>query len=282
MPQLKLKRLAITLFSLGLALLALPVLAASTLSLSPTVVNITQGRTFNLTVAINPQGTADYTVKTELKFPADLLSVQSFSFAPNWMPLAQSGYDATDNTAGSLIKTAGYPAGLTTTTSFGTATFLAKKSGSAVIETGVSSFALDANNQNVLNAVPVQAQVTISALAPASAPKPAPAPSTSPKPASRPAPTPAPAPTVVTPPAQEQPVTPPVVEPTPQPPVEQPAPIPTAAGPSTSGLFAQIGSILSFGTDNTLLAVIVAIIVLGGLGYGTFAIMRRGRKSKTQ
>lgn len=135
---------------------------AASLSLSPLVVNVKQGQTFSTVVSINPQGKT-YTAKVELKFPADLLSVQSFTLAPNWMALTQDGYDSINNTNGTIIKTAGYPKGLSVSTVFGTVVFKAKKTGTGSISIGSGSLALGADNKNTLagNSGPVS--VTIAA-----------------------------------------------------------------------------------------------------------------------
>ena len=157
--------LAILLGGLMSLTLAASALAATGVSFSPTNVSVKQGQTFTLTIGVNPQGVKNYTVKTELRFPADLLEVKSFSFANGWMPLSQTGYDLTDNTNGVLLKTAGYPGGLSAATTFGTVSFQAKKSGNGTISLSGNSMALDANNQNVLSggaqtAVAVSATVT--------------------------------------------------------------------------------------------------------------------------
>jgi len=135
---------------------------AASLSLSPLVVNVKQGQTFSTVVSINPQGKT-YTAKVELKFPADLLSVQSFTLAPNWMALAQDGYDSINNTNGTIIKTAGYPKGLSASTVFGTVVFKAKKTGAGSISIGSGSLVLGADNKNTLAGNSGSASVTIAA-----------------------------------------------------------------------------------------------------------------------
>ena len=104
--------ITILLGAFGAMAIAAPALAATSVSFTPVNVSVRQGQTFTLTIGVNPQGVKNYTAKTELHYPADLLEVKSFTFAPSWMPLAQSGYDLTDNTNGVFIKTAGYPGGI--------------------------------------------------------------------------------------------------------------------------------------------------------------------------
>lgn len=140
--------------------------AATTISLSPASVSVTQGESFNLTIGVNPQGIKNYTVKVELEYPADLLEVKSFNFSSGWMALSQSGYDLIDNTNGLLIKTAGYPGGTPISVTFGTVSFSAKKSGNGVIKLSSNSMALDAENQNVLSSPLAQVAVSITAPAP--------------------------------------------------------------------------------------------------------------------
>lgn len=144
------KLLQFGLVSLVVMFGALPVFAG-TLSLTPANVNIRQGQIFNAVVSLNPQGVKNYTVKLELKYPADLLEVKSFTFSDKWMPLSQTGYDLVDNAGGTMIKTAGYPGGATSVATFGTVSFVVKKSGNGTISVGNNSQILDATNANVLN-----------------------------------------------------------------------------------------------------------------------------------
>jgi len=239
--------------------LAGSVLAATNLSFSPASVNVTSGETFNMVVSVNPQEVKNYTVKTEIEFPADLLEIKSFSFGSNWIPLSQSGYDLIDNTNGLLIKTAGYPGGLSSIATFGTISFSAKKNGTGTISAGNNSFALDATNQNLLSGTP-QASVVITAPAPAE--------------------TPAPAPSVVTP-TSEKPITPeddttPAEEDIEEKIIaeEEPEQQPEEA----SSLLASIGNLVSFGTGNVLIGIIVSIIALLILFFVIKGI--RLRKSK--
>jgi hypothetical protein len=149
----------------GLVFGGMTVFAATTVSLSPVNVNINEGQNFNLAVSVNPQGVKNYTVKLEIKYPADILEVKSFSFGNNWMPLSQTGYDLLDNSNGTLIKTAGYPGGLDSNASFGTVVFSAKKSGNVEIQVAGDSLALDASNQNVISGLPVKTSVVVASVA---------------------------------------------------------------------------------------------------------------------
>lgn len=144
-------------------ILTTPVLAATTVSLSPGSINVVEGRNFNLTVKIDPQSVKNYTAKIELAYPADLLRVNSFTFGSSWMGVNQPGYDSIDNVNGVLVKTAGYPGGVSSQVTFGTVSFSAKKVGNGVIKMGNNSLALDATNQNLLSQALVQTSFTITA-----------------------------------------------------------------------------------------------------------------------
>lgn len=132
---------------LSLALLVPLVGSASTASLSPATVSLTEGQTITLTILVDPQGSA-YTAKIALSYPANLLSVTSFNQAAGWLTLTQPGYDLIDNTSGTLIKTAGYSGGISSPKVFGTVTFRALASGTATIVMNGSTQILDANNTN--------------------------------------------------------------------------------------------------------------------------------------
>ena len=236
--------ITILLTALGIAVLAMPALAATTVSFSPASVNVVSGKSFNVVVAVNPQGASNYTEKIELDYPADLLQVKSFSLGSNWMALSQPGYDLIDNTNGVLIKTAGYPGGLSSSATFGTVSFYAKKAGSGTIKLGSGSLALDANNQNVLSGAP---QVAFTVTAPASVPA---APSE---------------PAAGTPAAPEQPA-------------EQPIEQPIAQAPQPT-LLAALGVVLTLGTGSMWVGILVGLIILAALIYAIYALIQRKRKN---
>lgn len=131
----------------------MPACAASTsFTLTPSMLQVARGEKFTMALAVNPQGERNYTVRTTLSYPPDLLQVSSFYFAGSWMPLNEPSYDAIDNTRGVLIKTAGYPHGFSDPTLFGTATFDARKAGIATIRMASGTIALDVMNQNSIAA----------------------------------------------------------------------------------------------------------------------------------
>lgn len=238
---MKNKLLQIGLVSSVVMLMALPVFAA-TLSLSPANVNAKAGQKFNAVITLDPQGVKNYTVKVELKYPANLLEVKSFTFASNWMPLSQTGYDLVDNAGGTLIKTAGYPGGLTSPATFGTVSFVAKTSGSGSVTVGSNTQVFDASNGNVLSGALGKIAVTI-------------------KVATTLTTTPSPTPTVS-----------PSLMISPSPAI---SPGPEGQAVSQGGLFAAIGSVITLGTGNAWLGILVVLILIVVVYYLVKAIFRR-------
>jgi len=156
------KKAIFSLAFVGLVLAA-PALAATTMLISPASVAVTAGESFSVAVSVNPGEVKNYTVKLAMEYPADVLEATSFTFGSGWMALPQAGYDLIDNGSGTLIKTAGYPGGLSSAASFGTVVFKAKQTGSAAIEVTANSLALDAQNQNAVDGLPVRTLVSVTA-----------------------------------------------------------------------------------------------------------------------
>ncbi len=241
--------LTISLTVLGVLILAMPTLAATTVSLSPASVSVKSGQSFNVSVAVNPQGTNNYVEKVELKYPADMLQVNSFSLGSAWMALTQPGYDLTDNTNGILMKSAGYPGGLSSATTFGTVSFYAKKAGNGTITIGNNSLAFEVNSQSALSGTPVSFTITAPAV-------------TAPKPTT---------PTRVAPSSSEQPTTP-------TQPAEQPVSQPTAQTPQPS-LVATKGGFLTLGTGSIWLGILIGLIILAILFYVIYTLVQKKRKN---
>ena len=269
---MKMKKLLFSLFVLAGIAFSLPTLAATTIILSPASVSVTAGQSFNVAVNVDPQAVRNYTVKVALSFPADLLEVDSFTFgASGWMAWNQPGYDLVDNTNGALIKTAGYPGGFSSAAAFGTVSFKAKAAGTAVIQTGSATLALDGASQNVFSGSS-QTNVTIVAVNPPIPPAQVLPPKTTtvpPKTQTIPPKT-----TVnVTPgeqPATSTPQSQPLAEQTPGSAVQQTQPSPT--------LLASIANILTLGTKDTIIGIIVGLIIIGLIVYGAMRFSRKKRQ----
>ena len=168
--------MAFILSMMAAAISAVPALAITNVLLSPTNVNVNSNQAFTLTVTLDPQGESNYTNKLELNFPFDLVEVKSFAFSAGWVPVSQPGYDLVDNSKGVLIKTGGYPGGISAPTTFGTVTFSAKKTGTGLINVSGNSLALDAFSKNVLASQLNQISIKISSPPPVPAQKPVPQP----------------------------------------------------------------------------------------------------------
>jgi len=161
------KRISIVvLVILGAITLAMPALAATTISLSPPNIVVTEGQNFNVAVQIDPESVKNYTAKIQIQYPAELLTAESFTFGGNWMALSQPGYDLIDNENGVLIKTAGYPSGFSKAVTFGTVSFSTKKVGNGIIKIGGESVVLDGTNHNVFGNAVVQSSIIITASLP--------------------------------------------------------------------------------------------------------------------
>ena len=102
-----------------LSLIAIGTILIPTLAIAKTAVNLESasatvrvGQQLSVSIMVAPVDESAFTSKIALSYPSNLLDVSSFSFAPSWLPLAMPGYDVIDATAGSIIKTAGYPNGI--------------------------------------------------------------------------------------------------------------------------------------------------------------------------
>ncbi len=243
----------------GAMVLAAPAFAATTASFSPANIQATAGNNFAVTITVNPQGASDYAEKLEVRYPADTLEVKSFTLANVWMALTQPGYDSIDNTAGVLVKSAGYPGGFSSLVPFGTVSFYAKKAGIGTITIGDHSLAFEANSQSALHGAPASFSIVV---VPVTASK-NPAPKENP-PVRQNA---APKNPVVTPPKQQGSITPA--------PASQSVP---AGQPQSRSLLAAVGALLTMGSGNALVGILVLLIILALIAYGIYFSMQRKRK----
>jgi len=143
------KKITAIILTFGILATALPVLA-TTVSFSPAAIEVVKGHSATVSIVMNPAGVANYSEKVEIKYPANLVSVTGFTQASPWIALPQPVYDLIDNVNGLLIKTAGYPGGLTVPAAFGSVTFSALKAGSGTITVGDQSLAFEASKQNAI------------------------------------------------------------------------------------------------------------------------------------
>ncbi len=139
------------LLSFGIFFLGASNAFASSVVFSPTESTFIPGQSITLTISVDPATSKVYTSKIALKYPSDILEVESFSLSGGWQALTQSGYDLVDNNGGSLIKTAGYTGGISNKTTFGTVKFRVKKVGVAKVSVTSGSALYDENSKNVLS-----------------------------------------------------------------------------------------------------------------------------------
>jgi hypothetical protein len=154
------KNITIIITVISALILTVPIVAATEVSLSPSEINVNSEENFNLLIHIDPQGDINYVEKLELKYPADIIQADSFTFSSGWMALSQQGYDFIDNTKGVLIKTAGYPGGFSSVINFGIVSFSAKKEGSGTISVGGNSIAFKINSQSTISGLPASVTIT--------------------------------------------------------------------------------------------------------------------------
>jgi hypothetical protein len=138
------------------------VFASTDVTITSSKIQVKAGETFTVNVSVSP-ATAEnvYTAKIALSYPANIVSATGFTLAPTWLALSQPGYDLIDNTAGSLIKTAGYPSGLSSQTLFGTVTFTALKNGTATITLTNDTQIYNSTNANIFSSTANTVQVTV-------------------------------------------------------------------------------------------------------------------------
>lgn len=233
----------VILIALASLIAGVPALAAN-IFISPENINVKAGQSFDVTISIDPKNVSVYTVKADLSFPANLLELKSFTFSGTWIPLSQTGYDSVNNSAGIMIKTAGYPGGVAKSVILGTAQFRAKASGSGAITVTTNSFVYDAASQNVLSGMPIRSSVTVTQVAGTAAP----AGGQEPPAAS----------SELTPTGE---LTAADIESTPAANEGQTAPLSTST-PERSSFLAALISTFSFGTQKVWLAIAVALAVL--------------------
>src|SRR3989344_7337632 len=160
---------------LGAALLLPITTFAASVALAPVSVSPKVGQTFTVTITTDPSDAKAYTTRANVSFDPAHVSLVSFAFAHKWVPLSQAGYDSEDNAKGALVKTAGYPGGISSPTVFGTATFKVRTAGSSAIRVTADSLVLDSASKNVLSGTQGSTQVTVASVsAPTVTPTPVP------------------------------------------------------------------------------------------------------------
>lgn len=245
-------------------LIVAPAFAATIVSVVPQEIKTEAGKDFSLTISMDPQNAANYSGKIKLSFPADLMEAKAFNFGSGWTAVNQPGYDIINNKNGIIIKTAGYPGGITAKTVYGSVLFSAKKSGEGIIKLEpANSLALNNQGQNTLSNAITQTKISVSA----AALKPT---ATTPTPKTVTAPTVEPI--IETSPAtQEQ-------APSAQAPISvTPTEIPSAPQQNRSTL-AALGSVLTLGTGSIALGILVFAIIVLLVGWAVSYVAKNKSK----
>ncbi len=118
------------------------------ISLVPSSGTLAVGTTKAVNIYVTPESGAVYTAKVTVHFPASLLHVENFTPASGVIALSQPGYDLVDNAGGVIIKTVGFPKGVTSQTLVGTIMFAGAHAGSAQVSVDSGSLALEVDNSN--------------------------------------------------------------------------------------------------------------------------------------
>lgn len=146
------KNKILALFSVILSFVLITPVFASSFSVAPLGIAVKEGDVINVVVMADGEGTQNYTFKSTINFSPELLSVTDWQWSDNWIPITFDEYNSIDNLEGVIVRTAGYPGGITNEKEFGTITFVAKKSGYANFSIdGSNSFVLNIDGENTLN-----------------------------------------------------------------------------------------------------------------------------------
>lgn len=138
--------------------------SAATITFTPAEISVIAGQEVSVVISADAGDEKIVTVKAALLYPTDVLEPISFSFAPNLIQLSQPGYDQMKD--GTVIKTAGFPGGFTSTREFGTLTLRAKQTGAAIISVSNKSLLLNTQSANRFAGAP-SLLITIAAPIPA-------------------------------------------------------------------------------------------------------------------
>jgi len=241
--------------------------ASATVSFTPASVSVVQGQTFTVKVNINPQNIKYGAVKMVLNYPADLLMEKSFSFGGNpntrFSVPKSAESDLIDNTNGVLIKTAGYAGGVSSSATFGTVSFFAKKTGSGVIKVSDKTLILGATKNIFSGYSAVPFKINARVITPVYKPKP-----------------------IVKKPIVKKQVatTSTTTATTTAVAISTTTPNTQPALQHKRSLLASIGNIMTFGLGNTffgtILEIIVILLVLFGISYIAKKIAKKTKKTK--
>lgn len=217
---------------------------AASVSLSPTTASVHAGDTFSVAVTANPASLKIYSVRANISFDSSKVTITGFTFAGTWIPVSQSGYDSIDNVGGVLIKTAGYPGGISAPMRLGTITFKAIKTGNVTISASGDSLLLDDASKNQISGSQGSVAVSITAAPVVVTPKSTPIAKTK---------TASVATTITTTPTEAS--TPTIV--------------------ATSSLLAAVDSAITLGTNSPIVSALAAAAIVLAIVWGISFVKRR-------
>lgn len=132
-----------------LAVLSPTAALAASFQIAPASVSAAPGDSVSLSLIAEPASSNVVSVRAHVVFDPSVLEEESFTYAPGWLSVAESGYDSVENGQGSVIKTAGYPGGITGQTPFATITFRVKSPGESDIGLAGDTAMLDGSGENI-------------------------------------------------------------------------------------------------------------------------------------
>jgi hypothetical protein len=121
---------------------------ASTVALTPSTINVAEGKTFTVTTTIYPESVKVYGVQLVVSYPTDVLEATNATIESGWLTAGSPKIDAA---AGTVTAMAGIGGGFDTSKTLGTITFTAKKSGTATIAVGTGTNVTNAQGGNTVS-----------------------------------------------------------------------------------------------------------------------------------
>lgn len=127
-------------------LFVLPYIAsAASFELDATTTSISVGESTTVTMSVSSDAASVYTAQAILSFDENVLEIENIVFSKGWIPLSQPGHN--EEIVGRIIKTAGFPGGVTSKTAF--LTFSVRKVSSGVGVISVESTSKIYNKESV-------------------------------------------------------------------------------------------------------------------------------------
>jgi hypothetical protein len=126
-------------------------------------INVVEGQEFLVSLMLDSTKIEQekYIAKAEIRYSPDLLEAKAFIFGKDWIPFNRLGYGLINNKKGFLVKTAERYEQSPPPSMFGTAIFLAKKTGKGVLKIEGNTLVYNYNDQIVVDSNPVKFSINI-------------------------------------------------------------------------------------------------------------------------